>query len=88
MSKKIGFIGIGMMGHGMARNLLEKGFPVTTMAHRNRAPLEDLLQKGAQEATSPRAIAEASDVIILCVTGSPQVEQCIYGDDGIIAYPG
>ncbi len=85
MSKKIGFIGIGMMGHGMARNLLEKGFPVITMAHRNRAPLEDLVQKGAREATSPRAIAEASDVIILCVTGSPQVEQCIYGDDGIIA---
>lgn len=85
MSKKIGFIGVGMMGHGIAKNLLQKGFSVTAMAHRNRAPLEDLLQKGAQEATTPRAIAEASDVIILCVTGSPQVEQCIYGDDGIIA---
>ena len=50
MSKKIGFIGVGMMGHGIAKNLLEKGFPVTAMAHRNRAPLEDLLEKGAQEA--------------------------------------
>ncbi len=85
MSKKIGFIGVGMMGHGIAKNLLQKGFPVTAMAHRNREPLEDLLNRGAQEATTPRAIAEASDVIILCVTGSPQVEQCIYGDDGIIA---
>lgn len=47
MNKKIGFIGVGMMGHGIAKNLLEKGFPVTAMAHRNRAPLEVLLQKGA-----------------------------------------
>jgi 3-hydroxyisobutyrate dehydrogenase-like beta-hydroxyacid dehydrogenase len=85
MSKKIGFIGVGMMGHGIAKNLLEKGFSVTAMAHRNRAPLEDLLQKGAQEATTPIAIAEAADIIILCVTGSPQVEQCIYGDEGILA---
>ena len=85
MNKKIGFIGVGMMGHGIAKNLLEKGFPVTAMAHRNRAPLEDLLEKGAQEATTPKAIAEAGDVIILCVTGSPQVEQCIYGEEGILA---
>ena len=85
MNKKIGFIGVGMMGHGIAKNLLLKGFPVTAMAHRNREPLEDLLEKGAQEATTAKAIAESSDVVILCVTGSPQVEQCIYGDDGIIA---
>ncbi len=85
MNKKIGFIGVGMMGHGIAKNLLEKGFPVTAMAHRNRAPLEDLLQRGAQEASTPIAIAKSSDVIILCVSGSPQVEQCMYGDDGIIA---
>ncbi len=85
MSKKIGFIGVGMMGHGIAKNLLEKGFSVTAMAHRNREPLEDLLQKGAVEANTPKAIAEASDCVILCVTGSPQVEQCIYGDEGVIA---
>jgi 3-hydroxyisobutyrate dehydrogenase-like beta-hydroxyacid dehydrogenase len=85
MSKKIGFIGVGMMGHGIAKNLLLKGYPVTAMAHRNRASLEDLIQKGASEATTPRAIAEAADIVILCVTGSPQVEQCIYGDDGVLA---
>ena len=73
------------MGHGMAKNLLEKGFFVTAMAHRNRVPLEDLLQKGAHEAATPRAVAEASEVVILCVTGSPQVEQCVYGGDGVIA---
>ena len=85
MSKKIGFIGVGMMGHGMVKNLLEKDFQVTAMAHHNRAPLEDLLQKGAREAATPKAIAEASDVVILCVTGSPQVEQCMYGENGVIA---
>lgn len=85
MSKKIGFIGVGMMGHGIAKNLLLKGYAVTAMAHRNRAPLEDLISKGAAEADSPKAIAESADIVILCVTGSPQVEQCIYGDDGVIA---
>jgi hypothetical protein len=40
---RIGFIGIGLMGHGMARNLVTKGFPLTVRAHRNRAPLEDLV---------------------------------------------
>lgn len=85
MSKKIGFIGLGMMGHGIAKNLVEKGFSLAAMAHRNREPLEDLLQKGATEAATPKAIAEASDYVMLCVTGSPQVEQCIYGDDGVIA---
>jgi 3-hydroxyisobutyrate dehydrogenase-like beta-hydroxyacid dehydrogenase len=85
MSSKIGFIGVGLMGHGIAKNLLQKGFPITAMAHRNRAPLEDLLSKGAQEAKTPKSIAADADIIIICVTGSPQVEQCIYGDDGIIA---
>ncbi len=68
MTQKIGFIGVGMMGHGMIKNLLEKGYDVVAMAHRNRAPLEDLITKGATEAATPKAIAEASDVLILCVT--------------------
>lgn len=85
MSKKIGFIGVGMMGHGMIKNLLEKGFDVVAMAHRNRVPLDDLINKGASEAASPKAIAEVSDVIILCVTGSPQVEAVAYGESGFIA---
>ncbi|WP_437551680.1 NAD(P)-dependent oxidoreductase [Sorangium sp. So ce367] len=84
MARKIGFIGVGLMGHGMAKNLLAKGFPVTVMAHRNRKPIEDLLAQGASEARTPRAIAEASDVVILCVTGAPQIEQVVYGDNGIL----
>ena len=85
MAKRIGFIGVGLMGHGMVKNLLAKGFPVTAMAHRNRAPLEDLLTRGAAEAATPADVARASDVVIVCVTGSSQVEEVIHGDDGILA---
>lgn len=84
MSKRIGFIGVGMMGHGMAKNLLAKGFAVSAMAHRNRAPLEDLCARGARELRSPKEIAAASEVVIICVTGTPQVEQIVYGDDGLL----
>jgi 3-hydroxyisobutyrate dehydrogenase-like beta-hydroxyacid dehydrogenase len=84
MPKKIGFVGVGMMGHGMAKNLLAKGFEVTLMAHKNRKPIEDLLGQGAKEAKTPRQIAEQSDIVILCVTGAPQVEQVVYGKDGLL----
>jgi 3-hydroxyisobutyrate dehydrogenase-like beta-hydroxyacid dehydrogenase len=85
LSKKVGFIGVGLMGHGMAKNLLENGYDVVAMAHRNREPLNDLLSKGANEAETPRAIAENSDIVILCVTGSPQVEAVAFGEDGFLA---
>jgi 3-hydroxyisobutyrate dehydrogenase-like beta-hydroxyacid dehydrogenase len=81
---RIGFIGIGMMGHGMAKNLLAKGFPVTFKAHRNRANLADLLAAGATEAGTAAATAQAADVVFICVTGSPQVEDIVYGADGLL----
>jgi 3-hydroxyisobutyrate dehydrogenase-like beta-hydroxyacid dehydrogenase len=84
MSKRIGFVGVGMMGHGMAKNLLAKGFAVTLMAHKNRKPIEDLLGQGATEAKTPKQIAEQSDVIIFCVTGAPQVEEIVFGKDGVL----
>jgi 3-hydroxyisobutyrate dehydrogenase-like beta-hydroxyacid dehydrogenase len=77
--QRIGFIGIGLMGHGMAKNLLAKGHPLAFLAHRNRKNLDDLLKLGAQEVTSPADIARQSDVVILCVTGTPQVEANVYG---------
>jgi 3-hydroxyisobutyrate dehydrogenase-like beta-hydroxyacid dehydrogenase len=84
MSKeRIGFIGVGLMGHGMAKNIVEKGWPLTVLGHRNRAPVEDLKARGAAEAVSPRALAEKSDIVLLCVTGSPQVEALINGPDGL-----
>ena len=81
----IGFIGLGLMGHGMAKNILTKGFDLVGMAHRNRAPLEDLLAMGAREVATPKEMAAQADMICLCVTGSPQVEELIRGADGIKA---
>lgn len=83
LSTKIGFIGVGAMGHGMVKNLIEKGYDVVAMAHRNREPLEDLLGRGVSEAPSPEAIGKASDVVILCVTGSQQVEEVVFGPEGL-----
>ena len=81
--EKIGFIGVGLMGHGMAKNLVEKGWPLTVLAHRNREPIEDLKARGAQEEKTARELASQSDIVILCVTGSPQVESVINGPDGL-----
>lgn len=72
----VGLIGAGMMGHGMAANLLRHGHRVSVIAHRNRAPVEDLVAKGATEARSLAAIAQA-EVILLCVTTSKVVEETI-----------
>jgi 3-hydroxyisobutyrate dehydrogenase-like beta-hydroxyacid dehydrogenase len=82
--KRVGLIGAGLMGHGIGKNILLKGYPLTVLAHRNRAPIDDLVAKGATEAKSPRAVAEASDVIVLCVTGSPEVEAVVLGKDGVL----
>ncbi len=86
-AERIGFIGVGLMGHGMAKNILEKGYALKVLAHRNRAPVEDLLDRGATEAKSARDIAETSDAVVLCVTGSPEVEALVGGSDGL-ASPG
>jgi 3-hydroxyisobutyrate dehydrogenase-like beta-hydroxyacid dehydrogenase len=84
MTKKIGFIGIGMMGHGMAKNLLDKGFELTFKVNRNRSNLADLIAGGAKEAATNVACAQASEILFICVTGSPQVEQIVYGKDGLL----
>jgi 3-hydroxyisobutyrate dehydrogenase-like beta-hydroxyacid dehydrogenase len=84
MAKKIGFVGVGLMGHGMAKNLLKKGYEVTLMAHKNRKPIEDLVAQGAKEVATPKEVTAQSDVVILCVTGAPQVETVVYGKDGVL----
>ncbi|UDL93761.1 NAD(P)-dependent oxidoreductase [Lichenihabitans sp. PAMC28606] len=83
MKEKIGFIGLGLMGHGIAKNIIEKGWPLAVLAHRKRDAIDDLKQRGATEVTSPRALADACDVVLLCVTGSPQVEAVIEGENGL-----
>ena len=81
----IGFIGVGLMGHGMAKNLVTKGHPLVIMGHRNREPVEHLKSLGATEAASAREVAQACDIVHLCVTGSPQVEALMRGPDGLLA---
>jgi 3-hydroxyisobutyrate dehydrogenase-like beta-hydroxyacid dehydrogenase len=82
---RIGFIGVGLMGHGMAKNLIEKGFPLTIMGNRNRKPVEALVAKGAKEVKTPAEVAKASDIVFLCVTDSSVIEKLIRGPDGIKA---
>jgi len=82
---RIGFIGIGMMGHGMAKNLLAKGYALTFKANRNRAPLADLLAAGAREAASNAAVAQDSDIVFICVSSSPQVEGIVLGEGGLLS---
>jgi 3-hydroxyisobutyrate dehydrogenase-like beta-hydroxyacid dehydrogenase len=81
----IGFIGLGMMGHGMAKNLLAAGYGLRFMVHRDRSRLDDLLAAGAVEVTSRAELARGADAVILCVTGTPEVEQIVLGDDGLLA---
>lgn len=85
MKERIGFIGVGLMGHGMAGNIVDKGWPLTVMAHRNREPVEDLKARGAAEAATPREVAMATDIVILCVTGSPEVQAVVQGPEGLAA---
>lgn len=82
--KKIGFIGVGLMGHGMAKNLLEKGHDLTILGHRNRVPVEDLVARGATEAANPAEVARKTDIIFLCVPSSLHVEAVIQGANGIL----
>ncbi|MBP1804273.1 3-hydroxyisobutyrate dehydrogenase-like beta-hydroxyacid dehydrogenase [Rubellimicrobium aerolatum] len=77
MAERVGFAGLGLMGHGMAHNIRAKGHPLAVLAHRRREAVEDLTAKGATEAGSAAALAESSDVIVLCLTASPQVEEVV-----------
>jgi 3-hydroxyisobutyrate dehydrogenase-like beta-hydroxyacid dehydrogenase len=82
----IGFIGAsGLMGHGMAKNLLAKGHALALTVHRNRERVADLLAAGALEKKTPAELAAASEIVFLCVTGSPQVEASLEGPSGLLA---
>ncbi|EPX86114.1 3-hydroxyisobutyrate dehydrogenase [Rubellimicrobium thermophilum DSM 16684] len=79
MAERVGFVGVGLMGHGMAHNILTKGHPLTVIAHRRREAVNDLVARGAHEAATLTELAERSDVVVLCLTGSPQVEETVGG---------
>jgi 3-hydroxyisobutyrate dehydrogenase-like beta-hydroxyacid dehydrogenase len=82
---RIGYIGVGLMGHGAAKSILEKGgYPLTIMGHRKRGPVDDLVRRGAREARTPAEVAAASDVVFLCLPSAVEVEAVIYGADGLL----
>ena len=88
--KRIGLIGVGLMGHGIGRNIVTKGFDLAVVAHKNRAPVESLIALGATESATAADLARTCDLVILCVTGSPQVEDALYAETGVLkgAKPG
>lgn len=83
--ERVGLIGVGLMGHGIGKNILGKGYALNVLAHRNRGPVDDLVAKGAKELKSPKEIAAASDLIITVVANSTQLEDIVFRDDGILA---
>lgn len=81
----IGFIGLGLMGRPMAERLLDCGYSLTVVGNRSRTAIDAVVARGAVEVPTARALAEASDIVMLCMGTSEQVESRIYGDDGVLA---
>ena len=84
MNKKIAMVGIGMMGHGIASNVRKHGWDLAVMEHPGNQPLDALVAAGAETFTSLKALAARSDVVILVLTGSPQVEAVLTGAGGVL----
>lgn len=82
---KVGMVGIGLMGHGIARNVVSKGWPLSFLDHPGNQPVDDLIALGATRHQDRQQLAAGSDVIILCVSGSPQVEDVLLGEGGLLA---
>ena len=84
MSKKIGMIGIGLMGHGIASNIVKHGHELTMLEHSGNQPLDALKTAGAVSVQTAAEVAARSEVVILVLTGSPQVEAVITGASGLL----
>jgi len=83
MAQVIGFIGLGIMGRPMARNLLKAGYPLVVHS-RSRGPVDEIAGAGAKVGTSPRDVASQCEVLITMLPNSPDVEQVVLGRDGVI----
>jgi 3-hydroxyisobutyrate dehydrogenase len=89
MSMRVGFIGLGIMGRGMALNLLQAGFSLRVW-NRTASRMDVLVEAGAESGQSPADVAAHSDITVVCVSDTPDVESVVLGDNGIIhgAKPG
>ena len=84
-NERIGFIGLGLMGRAMVECLQKAGYSVSVLGNRDRTGVEEALSRGGTEAANARALAETSDIVMICVGTSEQVESRIYGADGVLA---
>lgn len=82
-STPVGFIGLGIMGAAMAKNLLKAGFKVT-VHNRSRGKVDELVAAGAKDGGSSAGVARASEVVLLCVPDTPDVEKVLFDDDGVM----
>ena len=89
MAQTIGFIGLGIMGKPMSKNLLKAGYPLVVHS-RSRGPVDEVVKAGAKAATTPKDVAAQCDILVTMLPNSPDVEQVALGKDGIIegARPG
>lgn len=83
MSDTLGFIGLGIMGHSMASNLLKAGHGLTIW-NRTASRMDDLAAQGAQRAASPADLAARCDVIFICVSDTPDVQAVVLGENGVL----
>ena len=81
----IGMIGIGMMGYGIATNVAKRGYPLVVLEHPGNQPLDTLIAAGATTAQTIPALAAKADIVILCVTGTPEVEDVLLRADGLLS---
>ncbi len=84
MNKRVGYIGLGIMGKSIARNVMKAGFTVV-VHNRSRGAVVELVAEGAIEAHSPKEVAEQVDIVFTNLPDSPVVELVALGEDGIIA---
>lgn len=83
MSEKVGFVGLGIMGLGMARNLLKAGFDVRVW-NRTSSKMDTLVAEGATAGASPEDVAANVDITVICVSDTPDVEAVVLGENGIM----
>lgn len=83
--ERVGMVGLGLMGSAIAGQVLDKGFRLSALAHRSRTAIDTLVAQGATESASAAELARNADVIIICVTGTPQVRDVVFREDGLLA---
>jgi 2-hydroxy-3-oxopropionate reductase len=83
VADKVGFVGLGIMGKPMARNVLEAGYDLVVY-NRSREPVDEMVEDGASAASNPRAVAENSDIVITMLPDSPEVREVVAGENGAL----